>query len=220
MADFARPRPCPICDGAQSRLLHRQCFAQLDGGGLLDGYDVVVCRQCGFAFADGIPGQEFFDTYYHGVALETPDCILITADERYLRAARAKGRNWQRRPALKCSGTAIRPSPLGPGGSPRKNNWSRSGAPRPSCMTSTVTASWTILISWHSLPPTTRCCARSGVIAPRRAHVPDRAFAIRDGFHLTCPPSRRPLRVQQLGAVCKLPRCPQLTLAFRLDPIC
>ena len=35
--------------------------------------------------------QHFFDTYYHGVALETPDCILITADERYLRVARAKG---------------------------------------------------------------------------------------------------------------------------------
>ena len=35
--------------------------------------------------------QHLFDTYYHGVALETPDCMLITADERYLRAARAKG---------------------------------------------------------------------------------------------------------------------------------
>jgi predicted nucleic acid-binding protein len=35
--------------------------------------------------------QHLFDTYYHGVALETPDCILITADERYVRAARAKG---------------------------------------------------------------------------------------------------------------------------------
>lgn len=35
--------------------------------------------------------QHLFDTYYHAVALETPDCILITADERYLRAARAKG---------------------------------------------------------------------------------------------------------------------------------
>jgi predicted nucleic acid-binding protein len=35
--------------------------------------------------------QHLFDTYYHGVALETPDCTLITADERYLRAAHAKG---------------------------------------------------------------------------------------------------------------------------------
>ena len=36
--------------------------------------------------------QHLFDTYYHGVALETPDCTLVTADERYFRVARAKGR--------------------------------------------------------------------------------------------------------------------------------
>jgi predicted nucleic acid-binding protein len=35
--------------------------------------------------------QHLFDTYYHGVALETQDCVLITADERYLHMARAKG---------------------------------------------------------------------------------------------------------------------------------
>jgi predicted nucleic acid-binding protein len=35
--------------------------------------------------------QHLFDTYYHGVSLETPDCILITADEHYLHAARAEG---------------------------------------------------------------------------------------------------------------------------------
>ena len=36
--------------------------------------------------------QHLFDTYYHAVALETPDCVLVTADERYLRVARAEGR--------------------------------------------------------------------------------------------------------------------------------
>jgi predicted nucleic acid-binding protein len=36
--------------------------------------------------------QHLFDTLYHGVALETSDCVLVTADERYLRVARAKGR--------------------------------------------------------------------------------------------------------------------------------
>ena len=36
--------------------------------------------------------QHLFDTYYHAVALETADAMLITADERYLRAAGAKGR--------------------------------------------------------------------------------------------------------------------------------
>jgi len=36
--------------------------------------------------------QHLFDTYYHAVALETPDAMLITADERYFRAARDAGR--------------------------------------------------------------------------------------------------------------------------------
>jgi predicted nucleic acid-binding protein len=36
--------------------------------------------------------QHLFDTYYHAVALETPNAVLVTADERYLRAAREKGR--------------------------------------------------------------------------------------------------------------------------------
>jgi predicted nucleic acid-binding protein len=36
--------------------------------------------------------QHLFDTYYHAVALETSDCVLVTAEERYLRVARAKGR--------------------------------------------------------------------------------------------------------------------------------
>ena len=35
--------------------------------------------------------QHLFDTCYHAVALETPDGILVTADDRYLRAARRKG---------------------------------------------------------------------------------------------------------------------------------
>lgn len=36
--------------------------------------------------------QHLFDTYYHAVALENADAILVTADDRYLRAARRKGR--------------------------------------------------------------------------------------------------------------------------------
>lgn len=35
--------------------------------------------------------QHLFDTFYHAVALEIPDRVLITADDRYLRAARGKG---------------------------------------------------------------------------------------------------------------------------------
>jgi predicted nucleic acid-binding protein len=36
--------------------------------------------------------QRVFDSLYHAVALETPDATLVTADNRYLRAARSKGR--------------------------------------------------------------------------------------------------------------------------------
>jgi hypothetical protein len=38
--------------------------------------------------------QHLFDTFYHAVALETPDTTPITADERYLRAARVEGESW------------------------------------------------------------------------------------------------------------------------------
>ncbi len=33
--------------------------------------------------------QHLFDTLHHAVALETPDALMITADERYFRAARS-----------------------------------------------------------------------------------------------------------------------------------
>lgn len=35
--------------------------------------------------------QHLFDTLYHAVALEAQDAVLITADERYFRAARDAG---------------------------------------------------------------------------------------------------------------------------------
>lgn len=34
-------------------------------------------------------GAHLFDTLYHAVALETPGCTLVTADERYWKAARS-----------------------------------------------------------------------------------------------------------------------------------
>ncbi len=36
-------------------------------------------------------GQHLFDALYHAVALEVPDGVLVTADERYYRKARALG---------------------------------------------------------------------------------------------------------------------------------
>lgn len=61
-------RPCPICHHPQKTLLHRQNFSEISEGSLLDGYDVVVCQQCGYGFADRIPGQVIFDAYYQGMS--------------------------------------------------------------------------------------------------------------------------------------------------------
>lgn len=66
--------------------------------------DVVMLRKMELPWTDD-PGvmrracelaidlrQHVFDTLYHAVALETNDAVLVTADERYLRAARRAGR--------------------------------------------------------------------------------------------------------------------------------
>ena len=64
-------RPCPVCRGLQVKLLYRQRFEQLSGVRLLDGYDVVICRDCGAGFADDVPPQAVFDDYYR--------CLLYTS---------------------------------------------------------------------------------------------------------------------------------------------
>ena len=35
---------------------------------MLTGYDVVLCRQCGCAYADNIPAQDVFDAYYRDLS--------------------------------------------------------------------------------------------------------------------------------------------------------
>ncbi|HDZ62760.1 MAG TPA: methyltransferase domain-containing protein [Nitrospirae bacterium] len=57
-------RKCPICSSKESEKVYRQHFSGLSEGGLFDGYDVVVCSECGFGFADDIPDQSVFDEYY------------------------------------------------------------------------------------------------------------------------------------------------------------
>lgn len=57
-------RPCEICSSSVSNLLFRQSFAELSFGSLMSGYDVVICDQCGFGFADRIPDQDTFDCHY------------------------------------------------------------------------------------------------------------------------------------------------------------
>ena len=58
-------RKCAVCGGNRKRLLFQQAFATVC---LIQGYDVVVCEYCGFAFADDIPEQEAFDQYYRDLS--------------------------------------------------------------------------------------------------------------------------------------------------------
>jgi SAM-dependent methyltransferase len=63
-----RKRSCPICGALESRLLFHQRFERMSGIEFLDGYDVVVCAECGLAFADGIPDQAVLDAYYRDLS--------------------------------------------------------------------------------------------------------------------------------------------------------
>lgn len=57
-------RQCPVCGSGRRSLFFRQSFEHLSGARLLDGYDVVVCSECGAGYADKIPHQSVFDEYY------------------------------------------------------------------------------------------------------------------------------------------------------------
>jgi 2-polyprenyl-3-methyl-5-hydroxy-6-metoxy-1,4-benzoquinol methylase len=57
-----------VCNGSSLELLFRQSFQALDGVGLLDGYDLVACRNCGMTFANHIPSQSAFDQYYRDLS--------------------------------------------------------------------------------------------------------------------------------------------------------
>jgi len=59
-----RSRHCPVCQSSESKFLFRQEFSAFSEGGLLTGYDLVVCQPCGFAYANGIPSRKCFDHYY------------------------------------------------------------------------------------------------------------------------------------------------------------
>jgi len=57
-------RSCAICGGHHKSLLFRQHFSVFSTGSLMSGYDVVVCQDCGFCFADNLPDQADFNLYY------------------------------------------------------------------------------------------------------------------------------------------------------------
>jgi 2-polyprenyl-3-methyl-5-hydroxy-6-metoxy-1,4-benzoquinol methylase len=61
-------RSCAVCGATAPDPLFRQQFAAIEGATIVDGYDVVTCRACGFAYADDIPEQQVFDDYYRAMS--------------------------------------------------------------------------------------------------------------------------------------------------------
>lgn len=56
-------RFCPICSCSEKILLYKQNFNNKVIS-LMESYDVVVCKDCGFVYADNIPSQDDFNNYY------------------------------------------------------------------------------------------------------------------------------------------------------------
>lgn len=56
-------RLCPICSSAENNHLYKQVFGNKSVA-IMEWYDVIACKKCGFIFADNIPDQEEFSRYY------------------------------------------------------------------------------------------------------------------------------------------------------------
>ncbi len=57
-------RECPVCLAQQARVIFRQKFSAFSEGGLMEGFDLAICKKCGAGYADDIPLQSEFDRYY------------------------------------------------------------------------------------------------------------------------------------------------------------
>ena len=68
MSSMKQRRKCAVCGSAEKKSLFHQRFSGLSEGGLLDGYVVSVCANCGFGYADEIPSQAAFDAYYRDMS--------------------------------------------------------------------------------------------------------------------------------------------------------
>ncbi len=61
-------RHCPVCGSSSKSAIYSQHFSGLSGAALFEGYDVVVCNDCGLGYADGLPPQEAFNSYYRDLS--------------------------------------------------------------------------------------------------------------------------------------------------------
>lgn len=64
-------RNCEICNSSKNKKIYHQRFILPTQYYFHSGYDVAICKKCGFAFADNIPNQAFFEAYYKGMSKKT-----------------------------------------------------------------------------------------------------------------------------------------------------
>ncbi len=64
-------RNCEICGSSEKKQLFHQAFILPTKYYFHGGYDVVICKECGFVYADNIPDQNFFETYYKEMSKKT-----------------------------------------------------------------------------------------------------------------------------------------------------
>lgn len=57
-------RSCAVCGSNRKELIYKQKFTIPSNNYFHSGYDVVICENCGFAFADNIPDQKTLEQYY------------------------------------------------------------------------------------------------------------------------------------------------------------
>ena len=63
MSEDPMDRYCPICSSSEKTFLYNQKFNN-NTISLMENYDVVVCKDCGFVYADNVPSQTDFNNYY------------------------------------------------------------------------------------------------------------------------------------------------------------
>ena len=72
--NLQRDRVCPVCESNEKIILSEQLFSNLSDKNLLSSYKIVSCSKCGFSFADDIPEQDVFNSYYKDMSkYEQPD---------------------------------------------------------------------------------------------------------------------------------------------------
>ena len=64
MKIYKAHRKCPVCNSEEANFIYKVQFALFDNHPMMDGYNVVQCKQCSFIYADTHVTQKELDNYY------------------------------------------------------------------------------------------------------------------------------------------------------------